>query len=278
MLNLGVTTRSFSGLTNAETAARMHDLGCTCTELCLVQEDSKFWAYNGRVDLAELTDERFADIVRTYRDSGVEVSSIGVFTSLLEPDDAELEKNLEYFRRLMELAAKNGIPAAATECGFVPDSRGVLAQFYESRFERLKTSLERLCGYGEELGVDIALECCVLDVVPSAKRAADLWEQIGSDRLRFLLDPANLIANSSEEDMFYYLSEHISCFHGKDRHVNDAYGRVVGDGDIMWSTFLSLYHEHCDGLPFIIEYSNPENTAEIVRRVREFDALAQKMM
>ena len=43
----------------------------------------------------------------------------------------------------------------------------------------------------------------------------DFIEQIGSDRVKVLLDPANLIANSSEEDMFRYLKDHIFYFHGK---------------------------------------------------------------
>lgn len=278
MLNLGITTRSFGGMTNAAAAKAMHDIGFTCTELCLVQDDSKFWVYNGTSDMTEMTDSRFAEIVATYRESGIDVSALGVFTNLIEPDDEIREKNFAYYRRHMELAAKNGIPFLPSECGFIKDSRGVLSHLYESRFDRLKDSLIRLCEYAKEYDVYLALECCVLDVVPSAKRAADLWEQIGSDRLKFLLDPANLIANSSEEDMFYYLSDHVAYFHGKDRKVNDTYGRVVGDGDIMWSQFLSLYHQHNDGVPFILEYAKADNAAEIYRRCREYDEVAQKML
>ena len=278
MLNLGITTRSFSGMTNAQAAQAMKDIGYACTELCLVQDDSKFWVYNGISDMTEMTDDRFAEIVATYRQTGIEVPALGVFTSLIEPDDGQLEKNLAYYRRHMELAAKNGIPFVPTECGFIPNSRGVLQHLYESRFDRVKQSLIRLCEYAEEYDVYIALECCVLDVVPSAKRAADLIEQVGSKRLKVLLDPANLIANSSEEDMFYYLSDHVAYFHGKDRKVNDVRGRVVGDGEILWSQFLALYHQHNDGVPFIVEYANPDNAAEIYRRVREYDALAQRML
>jgi sugar phosphate isomerase/epimerase len=76
-----------------------------------------------------------------------------------------------------------------------------------------------------------------------------------------------LIANSSEEDMFHYLAPHIAYFHGKDRRVNDAYGRVVGDGDIDWPLFFSLYHIHTPGVPFILEYVNIDNVCEIRDRV-----------
>ncbi len=107
----------------------------------------------------------------------------------------------------------------------------------------------------------------MLDVVPSAKRTADFIEQVGSERLKVLLDPANLIANNTEKEMFAYLAEHIAYFHGKDRKVNDAKGRIVGDGDINWPYFLELYHQNTDGLPFILEYVTIENVCSVRDRV-----------
>ncbi len=277
-MDIGITTRSFAGLTNEAAARAMRDIGFTCTELCFVQEDSKFWVYNGRSDLRDMSDARFREIVDAYRSAGVAVEALGVFTNLIEPDDGALEENLAYYRRHMELAAGAGIRVLPTECGFIPDDRGVRQQYYESRFDRLKYSLSRLCEMAEEYDVAVALEPCVLDVVPSAKRTADLIAQIGSPRLKVLLDPANLIANSSEEDMFRYLSPHIAFFHGKDRKVNDARGRVVGDGEIDWPLFLSLYHRHNEGTPFILEYANAGNAAEIYRRVQEYDRAAQTLL
>ena len=271
MLNLGITTRSFRGLTNEETAKRMHEIGYRCTELCFSQSDSNYWVYNGLTDLSEMSDARFAEIVATYREQGIEVSALGVFTNLIEPDDELRAKYLENYRRFMELAAKNNIPYLPTECGFTKDSRGVLAHLYEERFDRLKDSFTILCQYAKEYDVYLALESCVLDVVPSAKRAADLIDQIGSDRMKVLLDPANLIANSSEEDMFRYLSPHMGYFHGKDRKVNDAYGRLLGDGDINWVKFLKLYHQHNDGVPFILEYANADNAQFAFDRTMDFD-------
>lgn len=277
-MDIGITTRSFGGMTNAAAAKAMHDIGFKFTELCFSQDDSKYFAYNSTSDLSDMTDARFSEIVATYREQGIEVPALGVFTSLIEPDDDILAKNLAYYRRHMELAAKNGIPYLPTECGFIPNSRGVLAHLYEERFNRVKNSLIKLCEYAKEYDVYVALECCVLDVVPSAKRAADLLDQVDSDRLKIMLDPANLIANSSEEDMFYYLSDHIAYFHGKDRKVNDAYGRLVGDGDIDWPHFLALYHRHNEGAPFILEYAKADNAKMVFDRVQEYDKIAQMML
>ncbi len=269
-MDVGVVTRSFPELSNRETAELLASNGFKTTELCFSQTDSNYWAYNGRSDLGDMTDERSKSIVDEYRSRGVEVTSIGVFTNLLEPDREQLDKNLSYFERLMQIAAVNAIPYVATECGFVPGKRGIQLDTYESAFQRLVDSFKWLAEKAQKYGVCVALEACVLDVVPSAKRMADFIVQVGSDRIRALLDPANLIANSSEEDMFRYLAPHVAYFHGKDRKVNDAKGRVVGDGDIDWPLFLSLYREHTEGLPFILEYVRQENFREIKGRVESF--------
>lgn len=274
-MNLGVVTRSFPELDNKQTAVLLREEGFTSTELCFSQTDSAYWAYNGRSDLSDMTDERSKAIVETYRGEGIDVAALGVFTNLIHPDEVERKANIDYFERMMQIASFNGIPFVPTECGFTPGSRGVNADEYEQRFDRLKDSFVQLCEMGDRYNVDIALEPCVIDVVPSAKRTADFISQIGSSRVKVLLDPANLIANSSEEDMFRYLSRHIAYFHGKDRKVNDAKGRVVGDGDIDWPLFLSLYHKYNEGRPIIFEYVKSDNFREIRDRLLAADEKAR---
>ena len=270
-MKVGIVTRSFPEMDNARAAAFMAETGFGTTELCLSQTDSKYWVYNGKSDISGLTDARMSEIVETYRKENIEVSVLGVFTNLIEADSEKLAANLSYFERHMQYAMHCGIPVLATECGFDPQSRGVRADVYESRYSLLLDSLKRLCEMADRCNVSIALEPCVLDVVPSAKRMVDTIRQVGSPRLKVLLDPANLIANSSEQDMFDYLSPHIAYFHGKDRKINDTYGRNVGDGDIDWPLFLKRYHEHNEGAPFILEYCNASNCAEILRRVKDYD-------
>jgi sugar phosphate isomerase/epimerase len=274
-MDIGVVSRSFPEWTNEETAGFLAENGFRWTELCFRNSDSDYWVYNGRSDLSDMTDERSRSIVETYRSRGVEVPVLGVFTNLIDPDEVERRANLDYFERMMQIASFNGIPIVATECGFRPDARGVNRDTYEEDFERLVESYQWLCRRGDTYDVDIALEACVLDVVPSAKRARDFIDQVGSARAKILLDPANLIANSSEDDMFTYLATHIAYLHGKDRKVNDAMGRIVGDGDIDWVKFVSLYHKHAEGKPFILEYVNADNVLMVRDRLSAADQAAR---
>ena len=68
----------------------------------------------------------------------------------------------------------------------------------------------------------------------------------------------------------------LAYFHGKDRKLNDRMGRLVGDGDIDWPLFLSLYHRHTEGTPFILEYVNATNVCEIRDRVLQADSMSGK--
>jgi len=273
-MDVGVVSRSFLQLSNQETAKLLSEKGFKWTELCFSQTDSNFWVYNGRSDMKNFSDEESIEIVETYRKEGVEVSAIGVFTNLLETDEKEAEENLAYFERLIEIASINHVPYVSTECGFIPSKRGVNADTYEADFQRIVENIKRLSKKAEEYNVSIAIEPCVLDIIPSAKRMVDFIDQVGSERVKVLLDPANLIANNSEEDMFSYLSPYIAYFHGKDRKVNDTYGRAIGDGDINWPLFLHLYHKYTENVPFIMEYVNINNFCEIRDRVVRFDEMS----
>lgn len=272
-MEVGAVTRSFPELTNNETAELLAANGFRWTELCFSQTDSNYWVYNGRSDLSALTDARSEEIVAAYRNAGVEVAALGIFTNVMHRDAAERNANLGYFERMMQIAAHNGIPVVSTECGFVEGSRGINDDYYERDFAELVNSFRTIAGWCDRYDLDVALEACVLDVVPSAKRARDFISQVGSDRVKILLDPANLIANSSESDMFAYLAPHIAYIHGKDRKVNDRRGRIVGDGDIDWPQFLALYHRYAESKPFILEYVNRTNFTDVRDRVLAADAI-----
>ena len=272
MLHFGITTRSFNGLSVAACAQRMKEIGVKCTELCFVFSDLNCWAYNGTADLSVLTSDAVKQAVETIRAAGVEIVSLGVFSNLMEPDAEKLEAVFAYYQRFIELAAENNIPYISTENGFVDGNRGIQASSFESAFIYFRENMTRLADMAAAYGVSVAFEPCVLDLTPSAKRTRDFILQCGRENLKILLDPANMIANCDEEDMFKYLAPYVAYFHGKDRHVNDTYGCNLGDGEIDWVKFLTLYHQKADGKPFILEYVQNADCEALRERTFAFDA------
>jgi sugar phosphate isomerase/epimerase len=213
------------------------------------------------------------------RDAGIEVVSLGVFTNLLSPDDAYRNTCIESFIRLMDCAAAAGIPNLSTELGFRPEKRGLTTDVYESDFIRLKESFTVVGKAAAERGLSICIEACAIDVIPSAKRLRDFIQQVrdesGLTNLKVLLDMANFIANSDEDDVFKYLTPYIAYFHGKDRMVNDCYGKILGDGEIDWVKFFVNYFRITPDRPFILEYTNDETTDLTNERAARFIAEAR---
>ncbi len=269
MLNIGITTRSFNGLSVKETAEQMQKVGFKCTELCFVHSDLGGWAYNGIGDLTGITPARVCEAAEEFRSRGIEVTSLGMFTDLRNPDDEVMAREKEYILRYIDMAAEAGIPYLASECGFTPGQRGINADRYESDYARIKETLRFTCLEAEARGVHMALEACVLDVIPSPRRLKTLIEELEAEsgvRLGAMLDPANFIAAEDEEGMFRHLKHDVYYFHGKDRKINATYGVNLGDGDIDWPRFMELYMRFTDKVPFILEYANKDNCAEIKAR------------
>ena len=280
-MKYGIVSRSYGGMTVAEAAKFMADKGYNCTELCMTHPDFGGWAYQGvsALDENDITKERTKEKAGIMRDNGIEVTAFGVFTNILTPDDDFRQKCLDSFIRCMDFAEYAGIKNLSTELGCHPEYRGLITKNYEADFQRLKECFIYLGNQAKERGLNICIEACVIDVIPSAKRLRDFIEQInkesGLTNIKVLMDMANFIANSDEDDVFKYLTPHIIYFHGKDRKVNDCTGRMLGDGEIDWVKFFVNYFKLTPELPFILEYTNAETTDLTNERVERFTKQAK---
>ena len=277
----GIVSRSYGDKTVKEAAEFMASHGYNCTEMCLTHPDFPGWAYNGitEIDKNGITKELTKEKADIFRANGIEVTALGVFTNLLSPDDDFRNKCIESYIRLMDFAEYAGIKNLSTELGFRPDKRGITTDVYEADFKRLKDSFIILGKAGKDRGVNICIEACVIDVIPSAKRLRDFIMQLnveeGLTNIKVLLDMANFIANSDEDDVFKYLAPYIEYFHGKDRKVNDCFGRILGDGEIDWVKFFENYYKITPDIPFILEYTNAATTVSTNERVKRFSMQAK---
>ncbi|HPJ75618.1 MAG TPA: sugar phosphate isomerase/epimerase [Clostridia bacterium] len=270
-MDIGMVSRGFPNVTVEECSGYLKNFGFKTTELCFMFSNINTWAYNGYKPMDDLTDELAANIVKIFRDNSIEIVSIGAFSSLFEPDSQKQADNFKAYERYIQIASNNNIKYISTETGFIPGRRGINADTYEKDFDYFKSNMIKLLDIAERYNVAVAFEPCILDLTPSAKRTRDFILQCERDNLKILLDPANLFANSDEEDMFKYLKDYVAYFHGKDRLVNDAYGRNVGEGDIDWVKFLRLYKKYTPDTPFILEYCNKDNCETVKQRVLDYE-------
>lgn len=262
-LTVGISTLGFGGHTNAALAAELASAGFNTIQLFLTQTDSAYWKYNNRSDLAGLTPTRCKEIAKIYRDAGLAIHSIGVYTNLIHPDDNELNANLAYFEAMMEVGGHMEVRTFITEAGHYYNPQGpaprVPLEYQDDVWPRMIATARRLGDMAAKHDAKVLFEPSFLSFFSSAKRVRLFVEELNSPRLRVLLDPANLLELNDLDEMFLQLAPWIDCLHAKDRKHHTSRGVAAGKGDIDYKRFVTLAAKHTPQAPLILEYVGPKD-------------------
>ena len=257
-LAVGISTLGFNGHTNAALAKELAGAGFGVIQLFLTQSDSNFWKYNSRADVSSLTPARCREIAALYRDAGLDIHSIGVYTNLMHPDEAELQANLAYFEAMMEVGGHMGVRTFINEAGHYHDAKspapGIPLEFQDAVWPRMVATGRRLAELAAKHDAKVLLEPFYRGFLASAKRLRLFVEEVNSPRVRVLLDPANLIELNDLDEMFQQLAPLIDCLHAKDRKLHTDRGVAAGKGDLDYQRFVTLAAKHTPAAPLILEY------------------------
>lgn len=259
---LGVSTLGFPNFTNEQLAQELAAQGLRMVQLFLNQSDSRYWAYNGRSDVSDLTPQRCEAIGQAYRSAGIDIHSIGVYTNLIHPDEAERKANLAYFEAMMQVGAAMGVRTFVTEAGhYEPEkaASNVPDYFMEEVWVRMASTGKELAAMAEKHDATVLFEAFFGGFLTSAKRTRMFIEEVGSPRIRSLLDPANLLEINDLDEMFAQLGPKIDCLHAKDRKLHVDRGVAAGQGDLDYRKFVALAAQHTPQAPLILEYVGPDD-------------------
>ena len=271
-VTVGLATFGFPTLSNAALAKELSAAGVRTIQLFLSQTDSNFWRYNSRSDLSTLTPERCRSIAEVYRQAGIAIHSLGVYTNLIHPDPVERQANLDYFEAMMKVGHSMGVNVFITEAGdyHSPEpAAGSAYHFREEVWRRMIATGKKLAALAERHGAVVLLEPFFGGFLASAKRTRLFLEELGSPRIRALLDPANLLEVNDLEEMCAQLGPYIDCFHAKDRKLHVERGVPAGQGDLDYRKFVSLAAEHAPHAPLILEYVGPTDYRQALSHLRD---------
>ena len=270
---LGLATNGFNSLTNDEMAQLAADARLDCVQLFFTQKDSNYWRYNKPVDVSAVTEAECHRIAKAYRSRGLEIQALGVYANLIEPDEAEREKNFQYFADMMRIAQTMNVHMLLSECGsiIVPGKgRDLSASLDERAWPRLVEITRRLIPLAEKHDVVIAIESYFQDLLGSATAVRYFMEEINHPRVRALLDPANLLPHNTLDEMFNALAPYIVALHAKDRKLHVTAGVAAGKGDLDYRKYIALARKHCPNLPLVLEYVSPQSYQAALAHVRSF--------
>ena len=269
-LTVGIATLGFGDYTNRRLAEELAAQGFRMVQLFLNQTDSRYWKYNGRSDLSDLTAARCQEIADAYRSAGIAIHSLGVYTNLIHPDEAERRANLAYFEAMMKAARAMGVRNLITEAGHyeLEKPSSVAYHFQEDVWKRMVATAKELAQLAERHDVTVLFEPFFRGFLASAKRTRVFLEEVGSPRIRALLDPANLLEVNDLDEMFEQLKPWIDCLHAKDRKLHVDRGVPAGQGDLDYRKFVALAARHTPQAPLILEYVGPNDCKQALAHLQ----------
>jgi sugar phosphate isomerase/epimerase len=266
---IGVSTLGFGSYTNHQLAQELAAEDIKTIQLFLNQTDSRYWNYNGRSDVSALTPERCKEIADAYRSVGISIHSIGVYTNLIHPDPAERAANLAYFDAMMAVGENMDVHTFVTEAGHHQTDEHVPYHFQTTVWNQMVETGKELAKRAESHNATVLFEPFFMGFFASAKRTRVFLEEVGSPRIRALLDPANLLEMNDLEEMFLQLAPWIDCLHAKDRKLHVDRGVAAGEGDIDYRKFVTLAAKHTPKAPFILEYVGPDDYKDALKVLTE---------
>jgi sugar phosphate isomerase/epimerase len=227
-----------------------------------------------------------------FAERGIQVAALSGTFNAIHPDRAW---RAECIRRVGRLAGRCSLlgTSVITLCTGTRNPENMWRHHPDNgspeAWAEMVETMRALMPHAEAHGVDLAFEPEVVNVVDTAKKAERLIAEVGSPRLRLVMDPANyfhpeMLPHMQEvlEDVFARVGAHIALAHAKDVRPpdpgRDEPGRAecvrpaAGTGVLDYATYIRLLRESgYTGAPIMHSLSEaelPASKAYVERHLR----------
>ena len=216
----------------------------------------------GLADLAnEIDVAQVAAIRREAAAHGIELSAVSGTYNMISPDVQVRREGLRQLRVLAAACAGMGT-SLITLCTGSRDAHNMWRWHADNAspeaWHDLVTEMRQAVKIADEFGVTLGVEPEGANVVADAHKARQLLDELGSPRVKIVMDGANLFHDgdfthqqSRMDEAFELLSKDIVLAHAKDL-VSVAQGdgrsgiewRAAGQGSLDYPHYLRLLHQH----------------------------------
>ncbi|MEA4896532.1 MAG: sugar phosphate isomerase/epimerase family protein [Oscillospiraceae bacterium] len=265
-MKLGLVSAILADSTFEEVIELTEKMEMRCVELMCWPRGKAIRRYAGvtHIDINELTKEK-ADYCRSFAQAhGVEISALGYYPNTMDADPEKREIYIEHIYRLIDAAKLLEVNRISTFIGRDTTKNP------EDNIELMLELWTPIVKYAYEQGVQVAIENCPMfytkDEWPDGTNLATcpyiwrtMFERIPYPNFGLNYDPSHMLLQGADYIRpLYDFRERIFHVHLKDIKMNNEsiyqYGmfnypakfhspKIIGLGDIDWSSFVSALHD-----------------------------------
>jgi sugar phosphate isomerase/epimerase len=240
-MRIGVFAKTFAGSEPASVLAAVRSAGFAVTQFNL--------ACAGLPSMPDVVpDDAIRAVAAAAKSSDVGLAALSGTYNMAHPDKAVRDDGLRRLAVIIEAAAALAIPLV-TLCTGTRNADDQWAHHPDnadpSAWADMAAEMAKALELAERHGVDLGIEPEQANIVTSAEDAMRLIAQMGSKRVRVVLDPANLFEQASTEQARIIVAEavertagHVAMAHAKDR-FGDGRFATAGLGVVDFADFVS---------------------------------------
>ena len=207
--------------------------------------------------------EEAAGIRREMDARRLEMAALSGTFNMIHPDPAQRETGLRRLRVLAGACAGLGT-GIITLCTGTRDPQDMWRRHPDNdlpeAWRDLSSSMTRALAIADEAGVTLGVEPEVANVIDTAAKARRLLDEMGSPRLKIIMDAANLFRAGDLarqpavlNEAFDLLGPDIVLAHAKDlSHDGEAGHQAAGTGALDYDLYLKLLRDSGYAGPLIL--------------------------
>lgn len=240
-MRVGIFAKTFPGTDPAPVLTAVREAGYAVTQFNL--------ACAGLPSMPDAVPAHvIAAVAHASLTTGTGLAALSGTYNMAHPDPGVREDGLRRLAVVIEAAAELSIPLV-TLCTGTRDRQDQWAHHPDnatpSAWADMRRGMETALALAEHHGVDLGIEPEQANVVTSAADAMRLIGEMGSRRLKVVLDPANLFEQASPEEARAVIAEavertagHVALAHAKDRQADGRFA-TAGRGIVDFPDFVA---------------------------------------
>lgn len=271
MNKIGVRAHDFGRHTPGKLAATVAGAGFEAVQLALTK------AIDGVTSVSDVTIGLLDRVRRDFDSAGVEIAVLGCYVECGDLDKEERLRQVANFKLGLAHAKELGVRIVGTETTHY-DLSPAAAAGREAAYQGLLDSMLRMAEEAEKQGVCIGVEPVAEHTLNTAALTQRLLEDVGSDQLKVILDPVNLLLPdtfSRQEEIFadciQRVGERIVALHVKDVVIEDGEKawRQIGQGKVAYESIFRWIREKKSDIPLLREGVKPETCQMDLEAIRQ---------